>query len=53
MQIDEGDRARGFGPELIEQAVPYMLGGTSRLEFMEDGVRCAMELPLPRTERGG
>ena len=37
---------RGFGLDLIESTLPYELGGETRLEFTEDGVRCAIELPL-------
>ena len=37
---------RGFGLDLIESTLPYELGGETRLELTDDGVRCAIELPL-------
>lgn len=37
---------RGFGRELIERSVPYELGATAELEFLPDGVRCVIEMPL-------
>ncbi|MBM7115099.1 sensor histidine kinase [Archangium primigenium] len=40
------DAARGFGRELIEQALPYELDARTRLDIREDGVRCTIELPL-------
>jgi len=36
----------GFGSLLIEQAVPYELGGTATLEFEPGGVRCKITVPL-------
>lgn len=36
----------GFGRRLVEQAAPYELGGTCRLEFPPDGCRCVMEIPF-------
>jgi two-component sensor histidine kinase len=50
--LDGRDRKKGFGSELIEQSVPYMVGGTSRLEFLRNGVRCVMEVPLRQGEAG-
>jgi two-component sensor histidine kinase len=37
---------RGFGSVLIEQSIPYELGGSVDLEFASEGVRCAIEFPL-------
>ena len=37
---------RGFGLDLIEFTLPYELDGETRLEFTQDGVRCAIALPL-------
>ncbi|MBI0538173.1 PAS domain S-box protein [Roseomonas sp. KE2513] len=37
---------RGYGRELIEHALPYQLQARTRLEFMPDGVRCRITLPL-------
>ena len=38
--------ARGFGRELIEQALPYELDAQTRLDIREDGVHCSIEFPL-------
>lgn len=38
---------RGFGSVLIEQAIPYELGGSASLDFAPRGVRCAIAFPLP------
>ena len=38
---------RGFGRTLIERSVAYELGGTARLDFPPEGVRCRIEVPLP------
>jgi two-component system CheB/CheR fusion protein len=35
----------GFGRDLIENGVPYDLGGRSELTFMPDGVRCTLTIP--------
>jgi two-component system CheB/CheR fusion protein len=37
---------RGFGRELIEQALPYQLGATTALDFLPGGVRCSINTPL-------
>ena len=37
---------RGFGTLLIEDAVPYSLAGTAKLDFLEHGIACNIELPL-------
>jgi CheY-like chemotaxis protein len=42
----DGRRRRGFGAELIEQRIPYELGGKGRLDFGPGGVRCNLEMPL-------
>lgn len=42
----EGRRRRGFGSELIEQRIPYELGGKGRLEFEPGAVSCHLEFPL-------
>jgi len=39
-------RHRGFGSVLIEQSIPYELGGSVALEFVSTGVHCAMTVPL-------
>ena len=38
----------GYGRELIERALPYSLGATTRFELRPDGVRCSIHLPLAR-----
>lgn len=37
---------RGFGSRLIERGLARELGGTARIEFAPEGVRCAMDLSL-------
>jgi two-component sensor histidine kinase len=37
---------RGFGSETIERSLPYMLGGSARVEFHSDGVECTIRFPL-------
>jgi two-component system CheB/CheR fusion protein len=39
---------RGYGRELIENALPYQLDATTSFNLGEDGVRCLIELPLTR-----
>jgi PAS domain S-box-containing protein len=41
---------RGFGSVLIQQSIPYELGGTVDLGFAASGVHCTIVLPLPPTE---
>lgn len=38
--------ARGFGSRLIEDTLPYQLGGNVRLTFEEQGLECRFVLPL-------
>jgi hypothetical protein len=46
--------AQGFGRTLLEAAVAYELGGTSRLEFRHDGVAYTLEASLAAgAETGG
>lgn len=37
---------KGFGRELIEEALPYRLGAETRLEFHGGGVCCTISVPL-------
>ena len=37
---------RGFGSRLIERSAAADLGGTVRLDFQSDGLRCSIEAPL-------
>ncbi|WP_245931038.1 HWE histidine kinase domain-containing protein [Methylobacterium radiodurans] len=39
---------RGYGRELIEEALPFALGARTRYELDLRGVRCRIELPLDR-----
>lgn len=36
---------RGFGSVLIEQSIPYELGGSVRLDFAPAGVECTIRIP--------
>src|SRR5262245_25577309 len=38
---------RGFGSTLINESIPYELGGSVTLEFAPRGVQCAITFPLP------
>jgi PAS domain S-box-containing protein len=38
--------AAGCGTTMIERGLAYQLGGSARLEFCRQGLRCRMELPL-------
>ena len=43
----EGSGARrGYGRELLEQALPYQLGADTRYELSPEGVRCSIDLPI-------
>jgi two-component sensor histidine kinase len=37
---------RGYGLKLIENLVPYELGGKADVRFAETGLRCEIEVPL-------
>ncbi|MGO9486190.1 MAG: sensor histidine kinase, partial [Rhodomicrobium sp.] len=41
-------RRRGYGSRLIEQALPAGVDGEIRLQFLIEGVRCSMDMPLER-----
>jgi PAS domain S-box-containing protein len=47
----EASTHRGYGRELIEQAIPYQLRGETRLQFTPDGVHCTVVVPLAVTAR--
>jgi len=38
---------RGFGMRLIEEALAYEVGGRVELQFPGQGLRCAIEIPVP------
>jgi two-component sensor histidine kinase len=42
---------RGLGHQLIEHAVREELGGSVRLDFVPDGLRCRVSIPLPGKKR--
>lgn len=44
--------SRGFGTTLIEQAVPYEMGGTTELRFAPSGVEADFFLPNDILEKG-
>jgi PAS domain S-box-containing protein len=44
---------RGYGRELIEEALPYALKARTSYELGNDGVRCYIDLPLTGAQRGG
>lgn len=41
-----GSQHRGFGSELIEELIPYELGGAGHLTLTPEGARCRLEFPL-------
>lgn len=53
VEITDTAPKRGFGSQVIERSLPYMLGGTSDLTFHSDGVECVIDFPLPKEEGGG
>ena len=48
LQLQDTAPQKRFGARVIEDSLPYILGGTSRLNFNPDGVECVMEFPLPK-----
>ncbi|WP_162912934.1 HWE histidine kinase domain-containing protein [Rhodospirillaceae bacterium SYSU D60014] len=48
IEIKGDPSRRGLGSEVIEETVPYMLGGTSALMFHPDGVECTIRFPVPK-----
>jgi PAS domain S-box-containing protein len=45
--LQEGaPKRRGYGTELIQRALPYQLKAKTELSFEEDGVRCAIAVPV-------
>ncbi|UYQ73891.1 PAS domain S-box protein [Pelagibacterium flavum] len=41
---------RGFGRQLIEEAIPYQLGASTRFVLEETGLHCVLTLPLDPQE---
>lgn len=48
VSIDHAPARRGYGSEVIEKSLPYMLGGTTDLMFHPDGLECTIRFPLPQ-----
>lgn len=46
VRIEEPPSRTGFGTQIIEQALPYMLGGESSFALHHDGAECRLEFPL-------
>jgi two-component sensor histidine kinase len=42
---------RGYGSQLIEDALPYQLGAQTRFDFKDDGVSCELLIPASRENR--
>ncbi|RST30314.1 PAS domain S-box protein [Sphingomonas ginkgonis] len=49
-QLQPEPRRRGFGSELITEALPYALDARTSLTFGRDSVRCSISVPLPPDE---
>jgi two-component sensor histidine kinase len=47
VRIENRAPSKGFGSRTIEEGLPYILGGSSRLTFHPDGAECVIEFPLP------
>ena len=45
--LSAAPRPRGFGQDLIEDALPYELGATTSFDFKPGGIECSILLPLP------
>jgi two-component sensor histidine kinase/PAS domain-containing protein len=50
--VDLKDRnpSKGFGSRVIEETLPYMLGGTAALVYEGDGVACLLRFPLAHAQ---
>jgi two-component sensor histidine kinase/PAS domain-containing protein len=46
VKVEDVAPARGFGTEVIERNLAYMLGGSARLSFAPDGADYRLEFPL-------
>lgn len=47
VEIKEKPSRRGFGSRVIDEVVPYMLGGgTSHLQFRPDGIECTIRFSI-------
>lgn len=52
VKVEDVAPARGFGTEVIERSLAYMLGGSARLAFAPDGADYRLEFPLPPVNTG-
>jgi PAS domain S-box-containing protein len=52
VKVEDAEPPRGFGAEVIERNLAYMLGGSARLSFASDGADYRLEFPLPRERTG-
>lgn len=41
-------RPSGFGRQMIEEALPYQLGAKTSFELKPGGIKCSIQLPLPK-----
>jgi PAS domain S-box-containing protein len=46
MPPNSAHRRPGYGSELIGRALPYQLSTSTQLDFLDDGVRCEILIPL-------
>lgn len=46
VRIENPAPTKGFGTSVIEDSLPYLLGGTAELTFGSDGVACRLDVPL-------
>lgn len=42
-QVEHDPTKRGFGSEMLEEAIPHMLNGTIERKFHPDGIECMIE----------
>lgn len=47
VKLADREPPKGAGTGIILETLPYMLGGTSQLNFHADGVECLLEFPVP------
>ena len=45
---EQSPTRRGYGRQLIDEALPYSLGAKTRFELDDSGVRCMIDLPLEK-----
>jgi two-component sensor histidine kinase len=48
--VQHPDR-RGFGSRMIERGLASELGGSAKLDFQEQGLRCTIDAPAPQQEQ--